>query len=261
MAGRRKVVPHIECFLRVAYRWPQRAMIEAPCPAPRSLCRPAYSRCSADRPTGHRGRGVSRLQPAAPAVSLPGPPAWSRPLPESRAGSRAAPPSQRQVVQSECVPALIAALEAIPVGAAVEVIAPTSLRYLVEGAAFPPGSPQHDLAQLAAARRTWARDALGELEAPVATCLSRAYDSLAPLRWPGQESGLVLYTDGGCTPEVCAAAWILRCEGTTIAERAWTLDAHAAPDQVRLAEFSAAADGLMAVPIGAPVALVSDQLT
>ena len=84
-------------------------------------------------------------------------------------------PSQPQVVQSECVPALIAALETIPVGAAIEVVAPTSLRYLVEGAAFPPGSPQHDLARLATARRIWARFALGDLEAPVATCLSRAY--------------------------------------------------------------------------------------
>ncbi len=168
-------------------------------------------------------------------------------------------PSQPQVVQSECVPALIAALEAIPVDAAVEVIAPTSLRYLVEGAAFPPGSPEHDLAQLAAARRTWARYALGELEAPVAACLSRAYDSLAPLRWSGQESGLVLYTDGGCTPAACAAAWVLRRDGSTIAERAWTLDAHGAPDQVRLAEFSAAADGLTAVPDGAPVAVISDH--
>src|SRR6266581_2768040 len=71
-------------------------------------------------------------------------------------------PSQPQVVQSECVPALIAALEAIPASAAVEVIAPTSLRYLVEGAAFPPGSPQHTLAQLATARRIWVRYALGE---------------------------------------------------------------------------------------------------
>jgi hypothetical protein len=157
------------------------------------------------------------------------------------------------------VPALIAALEAIPVGADVEVIAPTSLRYLVEGAAFPPGSPQRVLAQLAAARHMWARYALGELEAPVATCLSHAYESLAPLRWYAQESGLVLYTDGGCTREACAAAWVLRREGTTIAERAWTLDAHAAPDQVRLAEFAAAADGLTAVPDGAPVAVVSDH--
>jgi hypothetical protein len=168
-------------------------------------------------------------------------------------------PSQPQVVQSECVPGLIAALEAIPVAAAVEVIAPTSLRYLVEGAAFPPGSPQHHLAQLATARRIWARYALGELEAPVGTCLSRAYDSLAPLRWSGQQSGFVLYTDGGCTPEACAAAWVLRRDGTTIAERAWTLDARAAPDRVRLAEFSAAADGLTAVPDGAPVAVVSDH--
>jgi hypothetical protein len=149
-------------------------------------------------------------------------------------------PSQPQVGQSECVPAPIAALEAIPVGATVEVIVPASLRYLLEGVAFPPRSPQHHLAQLAAARRMWPRYALGELEALVATCLSRAYDSLAPLRWPEQAAGLVLYTDGGCTPEACAAAWVLRRDGTTSAERAWTLDAHTAPDQVRLAEFSAA---------------------
>lgn len=168
-------------------------------------------------------------------------------------------PSQPNVVQSECVPALIAALEAIPVGAAVEVIAPTSLRYLVEGAAFPPGSPQYNLAELAATRRIWARYALAELEAPVATCLSRAYDSLAPLRWSAQESGLVLYTDGGCTPEACAAAWVLRRDGATVAERAWALDAQAAPDQVRLAEFSAAADGLAAIPGSEPVAVVSDH--
>src|SRR5439155_10858741 len=84
-------------------------------------------------------------------------------------------PSQPQVVQSECVPALIAALEAIPVGEAVEVIAPTSLRYLVEGADFPVGTPQHHLTQLAATRRVWARYALGELEPLVAVCLRRAY--------------------------------------------------------------------------------------
>ena len=189
--------------------------------------------------------------------------AWAARLESPTAGEpcwlQGRSPSQPQVVQSECVPALIAALEAIPVAAAVEVIAPTSLRYLVEGAAFPSASPQYHLAQLAAARRIWARYALGELEALVATCLSRAYDSLAPLRWSGQESGLVLYTDGGCTPEACAAAWVLRRDGTTIAERAWTLDAHTAPDQVRLAEFSAAADGLTAVPSGGRVAVVSDH--
>ena len=168
-------------------------------------------------------------------------------------------PSQPQVVQSECVPALIAALEATPVGADVEVIAPTSLRYLAEGAAFPADSPQHQLARLAAARRIWARYALGDLEPLVATCLSRAYDSLAPLRWPGQTGELTLYTDGGCTPETCAAAWVLRRGNATVAERAWTLDAHGVPDRVRLAEFAAAADGLAAVPSGASVAVVSDH--
>jgi hypothetical protein len=168
-------------------------------------------------------------------------------------------PSQPQIVQSECVPALIAALEATPVGVAVEVIAPTSLRYLVEGAAFPPDSPQHQLARLAGSRRIWARYALGALEPLVAMCLARAYDSLAPLRWTGQNSELALYTDGGCTPEACAAAWVLRRGDATVAERAWTLDAQGVPDRVRLAEFAAAADGLMAVPSGASVAVVSDH--
>src|SRR5919204_6867958 len=83
--------------------------------------------------------------------------------------------SQPSVVQSECVPALIAALQATPVGAAVEVIAPTSLRYLVDGVSFPAGSPQNTLARLAAGRRIWARYALGDLEPLVATCLKRAY--------------------------------------------------------------------------------------
>jgi hypothetical protein len=168
-------------------------------------------------------------------------------------------PSQPQVVQSECVPALIAALETTPVGADVEVIAPTSLRYLTEGAAFPPDSPQHHLARVAATRRVWARYALGSLEPLAASCLRRAYDSLAPLRWPGQDGELALYTDGGCTPAACAAAWVLRHGSTTLAERAWTLDARGVPDRVRLAEFAAAADGLTAVPSGASVAVVSDH--
>ena len=200
---------------------------------------------------------------AAAACRASGVVAWAARLESPAAGEpcwlQGRSPSQPQVVQSECVPALIAALEAIPVGAAVEVVAPTSLRYLVEGTDFPPGSPQHSLAQLAAARRIWARYALGELEALVATCLSRAYDSLAPVRWPAQESGLVLYTDGGCTPVACAGAWVLRRDATTIAERAWTLDARDAPDRVRLAEFSAAADGLAALPRDAGVAVVSDH--
>jgi hypothetical protein len=102
--GAAKLIPRIECSLRVA-QWPQRAMIEAPCLAPRSLCRRASSRYSTDRPTGHCRRGVSRLPPAAPAVSLPGPPASSRPLPESRAGSRAAAPvSRRSCNRSACRP-------------------------------------------------------------------------------------------------------------------------------------------------------------
>jgi hypothetical protein len=167
--------------------------------------------------------------------------------------------SQPHIVQSECVPALIAALEVTPVDAPVEVIAPTSLRYLCQGATFPIGSPQQRLTALARERSIWARYALGELEAVARACLVRAYASLAALRWPGHEDGLVLYTDGGCTSDVCAAAWVLRQDGNTVAERAWTLEAERAPDCVRLAEFSAAAEGLAAVPTAARVALISDH--
>jgi hypothetical protein len=167
--------------------------------------------------------------------------------------------SQPHIVQSECVPALIAALEVTPVDAAVEVIAPTSLRYLCEGVRFPIGSPQRRLAALARERSIWARYALGELEAVARACLVRAYASLAALRWPGNEDGLVLYTDGGCMSDVCAAAWVLRQDGNTVAECAWRLEAERAPDCVRLAEFSAAAEGLAAVPTAARVALISDH--
>ena len=146
-------------------------------------------------------------------------------------------------MQSECVPALIAALEATPVGADVEVVAPTRLRYLTEGAAFPPDSPQQHLARVAARRRVWARYALGALEPLVASCLQRAYDSLAPLRWPGRHRDLVLYTDGGCTPATCAAAWVLRRGDATVAERAWALDAHGVPDRVRDADVLRATYG------------------
>jgi hypothetical protein len=75
-------------------------------------------------------------------------------------------PSRPAVLQSECVDALVAALETTPPGAAVELIAPTSLRYLVEGVAFDAAedAPEHRLSQLAAERRVWARYALGELE-------------------------------------------------------------------------------------------------
>ena len=152
-------------------------------------------------------------------------------------------PSQPDVVQSECVPALIAALEATPVGADVEVVAPTSLRYLTEGAAFPPDSPQQHLARVAARRRVWARYALGALEPLVASCLQHPYDSLAPLRWPGRNRDLVLYTDGGCTPATCAAAWVLRRGDATVAERAWALDAHGVPDRVRDADVLRATYG------------------
>src|ERR671931_152394 len=137
--------------------------------------------------------------------------------------------SQPSVVQSECVPALIAALEATPGGAAVEVIAPTSLRYLVEGSSFAASSPERCLAELARGRKIWARYALGDLEVVTNACLSRASANLAPLRWREDESDrpdrpqYVLYTDGGCTRETCAAAWVL-CHGASkLAERAWTL--------------------------------------
>jgi len=40
--------------------------------------------------------------------------------------------SQPHIVQSECVPALIAALEKTPIGAPLGCIAPTSLRYVIE---------------------------------------------------------------------------------------------------------------------------------
>ena len=173
--------------------------------------------------------------------------------------------SQPSIVQSECVPALIEALAATPPGAAVEVIAPTSLRYLVEGRAFAAGTLQHRLAELARGRRIWARYALGELEPLTNACLSRASANLAPLRWPTSDAQdanageYVLYTDGGCTRETCAAAWVL-CRGEmTVAERAWTLDGGPARDGVRLAEFTAAVDGLAAVPVDGSVAVVSDH--
>jgi hypothetical protein len=173
--------------------------------------------------------------------------------------------SQPSVVQSECVPALIEALEATPPGAAVEVIAPTSLRYLVEGSTFATGSAQRRLAELARERHIWARYALGELQPLTDACLSRASANLAPLRWPtngGQDanaSEYVLYTDGGCSPEACAAAWVLYHAEAAVAERAWTLDRAPARDGVRLAEFAAAVDGLAAVPTGTSVAVVSDH--
>ena len=65
-------------------------------------------------------------------------------------------------MQSECVPALIAALEKTPIGAPLEVIAPTSLRYLIKGDTFPLASPQRRLADLARERWSWARYSLSE---------------------------------------------------------------------------------------------------
>jgi hypothetical protein len=82
--------------------------------------------------------------------------------------------SRPGIVQSECVDALLSTLRFIPSGAAVEVIAPTSLRYLVEGEWFPPGSPEHCLAHVSSRRRIWARYAVSVLGAPVADCLARA---------------------------------------------------------------------------------------
>jgi hypothetical protein len=171
-------------------------------------------------------------------------------------------PSRPGVVQSECVDALIAALRTTPPGAAVELIAPTSLRYLAEGAGFPAEAPEHVLSELAQERRVWARYALGELEVPVADCLTRAYVNLKPLRWPGEVAlgdRYVLYADGGCSPDVCASAWLLRRGGAVVAERAWCLPGDVQRDGVRVAEFVAAADGLTAVPSGAAVAVVTDH--
>jgi hypothetical protein len=179
--------------------------------------------------------------------------------------------SRPRVVQSECVEALSAALERVPRGAAVEVICPTSLRYLVQGRDFAPGTPERRLAEIAAGRRLWVRYALGELEALADTCLARAYAVLEPLRWPGEaalpapggdrsESPYVLYADGGCTRGVCAAAWVLRQAGRTRREHCWTLEAPVERDAVRLAEFTAVADGLRALPEGTTVAVVNDHV-
>jgi hypothetical protein len=172
-------------------------------------------------------------------------------------------PSRPGVIQSECVDALIAGLETTPPGATVEVVAPTSLRYLVEGAQFPAGSPEYRLARLAGERRIWARYALGgELEPLVAECLARASVSLAPLRWPGEAAlgdSYVLYTDGGCSREACAAAWVLRRAGLQLRQHAWCLPGPLERDAVRLAEFQAAAEGLAAVPPGASIAVVTDH--
>jgi ribonuclease HI len=170
--------------------------------------------------------------------------------------------SRPGIIQSECVDALTAALRAVPEGDAVEVIAPTSLRYLVEGAAFPDGTPERCLWELARTRRAWPRYALGDLEAPVAQCLKRAYTELAPLRWPGEAalgSRYVVYADGGCTPESCASAWVLRQSGQTLAEHAWCLPGPIEPDAVRRAEFLAATEGLAAAPPGSQVAVVTDH--
>jgi hypothetical protein len=149
----------------------------------------------------------------------------------------------------------------VPAGSAVEVIAPTSLRYLVEGRDRPPGTPERRLADLASRFRIWARYALGELEGLTNECLARAYAVLAPLRWPGVEpSTPVLYADAGCNGAVCAAAWVLRHHGRTLAERCWTLPPPVDRDAVRVAEFAAVRDGVCALPRGSAAAVVTDHV-
>jgi hypothetical protein len=181
-------------------------------------------------------------------------------------------PSRPRVIQSECVESLAAALAQVPSDEPVEVICPTSLRYLAQGRAAAPGTPERRLAELAAGRRLWARYALGSLEALTDACLARAYAVLVPLRWPGEDAATaalrsggaanpyVLYADGGCARGVAVGAWVLRREGQNVAERCWTLDQTAGRDGVRLAEFGAAADGLRALPDRAAVALVTDHV-
>lgn len=130
-------------------------------------------------------------------------------------------PSRPSIIQSECTDALVSALERTPPGTQVEIVAPTSLRYLVEGARFAPGAPERSLWQLGRERRVWARYALGQLERPVAACLARAYASMAPLRWPGEAAigaDYVVYADGGCTPEACASAWVVRRGGALLVQ-------------------------------------------
>jgi hypothetical protein len=219
--------------------------------APREAWRAVAAAC---RASGYVA-WAARLQPPG------GPSFWLTGLARSRP----------RVVQSECVEALAAALERVPRGAAVEVICPTSLRYLVQGRDFAPGTPERRLAELAAGRRLWARYALGELEALADACLARAYTVLEPVRWPGEAAlqppgggpagaPYVLYGDGGCARGVCAAAWVLRQDGCTRRERCWTLEAPAERDAVRLAEFTAVADGLRALPEGVAVAVVNDHV-
>ncbi len=179
--------------------------------------------------------------------------------------------SRPRVVQSEAVEALSAALERIPPDAPVEIVSPTSLRYLVQGRAFPPGTPERRLYELARGRRIWARYALGDLEQLTNACLARAYAVLQPLRFPGEaavrqelavdgEAPYILYADGGCARGVAVAAWVLRRGGSTQDERCWTLDLLGGRDCVRLAEFMAVAGGLRALPPGATVAVVTDHV-
>jgi hypothetical protein len=178
--------------------------------------------------------------------------------------------SRPRVVQSEAVEALIAALERVPPSEPVEIISPTSLRYLVQGRAFAPNTPERRLYELARGRRIWARYALGELEKLTNACLARSYTVLQPLRFPGEaavrqelavdgEAPYILYADGGCARGVAVAAWVLRRD-TLYQERCWTLDLPAGRDCVRLAEFVAVADGLRTLPPGASAVVVTDHV-
>lgn len=179
--------------------------------------------------------------------------------------------SRPRVVQSEAVEALCAALERIPPEAPVEIVSPTSLRYLAQGRNFLPGTPERRLYELARGRRIWARYALDDLEQLTVACLERAYAVLAPLRFPGEEAvqkalaaggavPSILYADGGCARGIAVAAWVLRRGGSTQDERCWTLDLPGSRDCVRLAEFMAVAGGLRALPAGAVVAVVTDHV-
>jgi hypothetical protein len=231
----------------------QRKAISVPASLKPLLERPA------DWPANHAWRVFAAACRASGAV------AWAARL-ETPGGEMSwlsgRTPSRPGVIQSECVDALEAVLRKIPHGDAVEVVAPTSLRYLVEGAEFPEGTPERNLSAIAGRRLVWARYALGELDGPVAQCLAKAYGELAPLRWPG-ESALgnryVVYADGGCTPHACASAWMLRKSGETLTEHAWCQPGALEPDAVRLAEFVAAVSGLAAVPPGSVVAVVTDH--
>jgi hypothetical protein len=115
--------------------------------APRSRYRRVWSRSSSGRQAGLR----VAWSVAAAACRASGMVAWAARVQEPGLGEpiwlSGRAESQPPIVQSECVPALIAALDGTPIGAAVEVFAPTSLRYSIAGAAFPPDSPERRLAE------------------------------------------------------------------------------------------------------------------